>query len=54
MQAERGTAIPIARRTLINRSFVGFCLVATNVAVLVLGILLVSVLLQGLPWLFEK
>jgi phosphate transport system permease protein len=53
MQAERGTAIPIARRTLVNRSFVAFCLVATNVAVLVLGILLVSVLLKGLPWLFD-
>jgi phosphate transport system permease protein len=53
IRADRGQPSSQAGRVALNRGFLLVCLVATNFAVLLLAVLLISIAYKGLPWLFD-
>lgn len=53
IRADRGAPSSQLARAALNRGFLLVCLVATNLAVLLLAVLLVSIAYKGLPWLLD-
>ena len=51
MIPEPGQPRSLQRRRLVNRSFLIFCIVVTSLSILSLGVLLVSITIQGLEHL---
>lgn len=53
LRADRGEPASQAKRVLLNRTFLFVCLVVTNLAVVILAVLLISILFKGLPWIID-
>ncbi len=53
IRADRGDPASQTKRVLTNRSFLVLCLLTTNIAVVILAVLIVSILIEGLPWIID-
>jgi phosphate transport system permease protein len=53
IRANRGRRVSPLKRAAMNRGFLLVCLLATNAAVVLLAILLISIAHKGLPWIID-
>lgn len=53
IRAARGEPASQSLRAAKNRTFLFVCLVATNIAIVLLAVLLISIAVKGLPWLID-